>query len=64
MKVQGYNGSMAWDTSFAMQAAVEADLVLEFKERFPAQKSVLSWDMFRKCFDIHPILGTLSIHIF
>lgn len=34
MKVQGYNGSMAWDTSFAMQAAVEADLVLEFKERF------------------------------
>ena len=32
MKVQGYNGSMAWDTSFAMQAAVEADLVLEFKE--------------------------------
>lgn len=32
MKVQGYNGSMAWDTSFAMQAAVEADLVLEFKD--------------------------------
>ena len=39
MKVQGYNGSMAWDTSFAMQAAVEADLVLEFKERFPCPKS-------------------------
>ncbi|CAJ1348635.1 unnamed protein product [Effrenium voratum] len=32
MKVQGYNGSMAWDTSFAVQAAVETDLVDEFKE--------------------------------
>ena len=32
MKVQGYNGSMAWDTSFAVQAAVEADLVAEFKD--------------------------------
>jgi len=30
MKVQGYNGSMAWDTSFAVQAVVEADLVPEF----------------------------------
>ncbi|CAK9018165.1 unnamed protein product [Durusdinium trenchii] len=32
MKVQGYNGSMAWDTSFAMQAAVEGGLVSEFKD--------------------------------
>jgi squalene/oxidosqualene cyclase-like protein len=30
MKVQGYNGSMVWDTSFAMQAAVEAGLEVEF----------------------------------
>ena len=33
MKVQGYNGSMAWDTSFAMQAAVEGGLVSEFKDQ-------------------------------
>jgi len=30
MKVQGYNGSMIWDTSFAVQAAVEAGLSNEY----------------------------------
>lgn len=33
MKVQGYNGSMAWDTAFAVQAAHEAQLVVDFKDR-------------------------------
>jgi len=32
MKVQGYNGSMAWDTAFAVQAAVAADLQDEFPD--------------------------------
>eukprot|EP00928_Gymnodinium_smaydae_P054049 TRINITY_DN37892_c0_g1_i1.p1 TRINITY_DN37892_c0_g1~~TRINITY_DN37892_c0_g1_i1.p1 ORF type:complete len:834 (-),score=165.87 TRINITY_DN37892_c0_g1_i1:132-2582(-) len=32
LKVQGYNGSMAWDTSFALQGAVEAGLQKEFPE--------------------------------
>jgi len=32
MKVQGYNGSMAWDTAFAIQAAAEAQLVEEYPE--------------------------------
>jgi len=32
LKVQGYNGSMAWDTSFAIQAASEAGLQKEFPE--------------------------------
>lgn len=31
MKMQGYNGSQCWDTSFAVQAIVEGNLV----ERFP-----------------------------
>jgi squalene/oxidosqualene cyclase-like protein len=32
MKVQGYNGSMIWDTSFALQAVAEAGLQKEFSE--------------------------------
>lgn len=32
MRAQGYNGSMAWDTAFAVQAVVEAGLVDEFPE--------------------------------
>jgi len=32
LKVQGYNGSMAWDTSFAVQACAEAGLQDEFPE--------------------------------
>eukprot|EP00929_Paragymnodinium_shiwhaense_P104219 TRINITY_DN6837_c0_g1_i1.p1 TRINITY_DN6837_c0_g1~~TRINITY_DN6837_c0_g1_i1.p1 ORF type:complete len:821 (-),score=147.37 TRINITY_DN6837_c0_g1_i1:88-2550(-) len=32
MKVQGYNGSMAWDTAFAIQAVAEAGLEKEFSE--------------------------------
>lgn len=32
MKVQGYNGSMIWDTAFAAQAVVEAQLTSEFPE--------------------------------
>jgi squalene/oxidosqualene cyclase-like protein len=31
MKAQGYNGSMAWDTAFAIQAAAEGDLMKEFQ---------------------------------
>ena len=45
MKVQGYNGSMAWDTSFAMQAAVDSDLVSEFKDCWFFQ--ILSEDRWR-----------------
>jgi squalene/oxidosqualene cyclase-like protein len=30
MKMQGYNGSQCWDTSFALQAIVEAGLASEF----------------------------------
>jgi squalene cyclase len=32
MKMKGYNGSQCWDTSFAVQAIFEADLVEEFPE--------------------------------
>ena len=32
MKMQGYNGSQGWDTSFAMQAIAEAGLIDEFPE--------------------------------
>ena len=32
MKVQGYNGSMAWDTAFAVQAVVEAGMVESYEE--------------------------------
>jgi cycloartenol synthase len=32
MKMQGYNGSQTWDTSFAMQAAVEANLQVHFPD--------------------------------
>jgi len=32
MKMQGYNGSQGWDTSFALQAFAEADLASEFQE--------------------------------
>jgi len=32
LKVQGYNGSMAWDTAFAVQAAAEGGLQKEFPE--------------------------------
>eukprot|EP00933_Yihiella_yeosuensis_P037782 TRINITY_DN3178_c0_g1_i1.p1 TRINITY_DN3178_c0_g1~~TRINITY_DN3178_c0_g1_i1.p1 ORF type:complete len:820 (+),score=142.81 TRINITY_DN3178_c0_g1_i1:135-2594(+) len=32
MRTQGYNGSMAWDTSFAAQGIVEAGLAEEFAE--------------------------------
>ena len=32
MKMQGYNGSQCWDTSFALQAIVEAGLADEFPE--------------------------------
>jgi hypothetical protein len=32
MKMQGYNGSQCWDTSFAIQAVVEGNLVQEFPE--------------------------------
>jgi len=32
MKMQGYNGSMIWDTSFAIQAVIEAGLVDEFPQ--------------------------------
>ena len=30
MKMQGYNGSQCWDTSFAVQAISECDLLDEF----------------------------------
>ena len=30
MKMQGYNGSQCWDTSFAIQAVRECDLLDEF----------------------------------
>ena len=30
MKMQGYNGSQCWDTSFAIQAIFECNLVEEF----------------------------------
>ena len=36
MKVQGYNGSMAWDTAFAVQAVVEAGMVESYQE--PSRK--------------------------
>jgi squalene cyclase len=32
MKMQGYNGSQCWDTSFAIQAVAEANLLDEFPE--------------------------------
>lgn len=32
MKVQGYNGSMAWDTAFAVQAVVEAGMVESYQD--------------------------------
>jgi len=32
LKAQGYNGSMAWDTSFAVQAAAEAGLQKDFPD--------------------------------
>uniref|UniRef100_A0A7S2U1C0 Terpene cyclase/mutase family member n=1 Tax=Lotharella oceanica TaxID=641309 RepID=A0A7S2U1C0_9EUKA len=32
MKMQGYNGSQCWDTSFAVQAAVEGGLAEEFPQ--------------------------------
>ena len=32
MKMQGYNGSQCWDTSFAVQAIVEGNLAEEFPE--------------------------------
>mmetsp|Transcript_17053 Transcript_17053/g.23413 ORF Transcript_17053/g.23413 Transcript_17053/m.23413 type:complete len:914 (+) Transcript_17053:394-3135(+) len=32
MKMQGYNGSQCWDTSFAIQAVYECDLLDEFPE--------------------------------
>ena len=32
MKMQGYNGSQSWDTSFAMQAISEAGLAARFPE--------------------------------
>jgi len=32
MKMQGYNGSQCWDTSFAMQAIVESGMAEEFSE--------------------------------
>jgi squalene/oxidosqualene cyclase-like protein len=40
MKMQGYNGSQCWDTSFAVQAIVEGNLV----ERFPeCSKKIYSY---------------------
>jgi hypothetical protein len=30
--MQGYNGSQCWDTSFAVQAIVEGDMVDQFPE--------------------------------
>eukprot|EP00752_Nemacystus_decipiens_P008292 g7413.t1 len=32
MKMQGYNGSQNWDTSFAMQAMAECELIQDFPE--------------------------------
>jgi len=32
MKMQGYNGSQCWDTSFAIQAIAECKLLDEFPE--------------------------------
>ena len=32
MKMQGYNGSQCWDTSFAIQAINEGDLAVEYPE--------------------------------
>ena len=32
MKMQGYNGSQCWDTSFAIQAFSEAGLIDEFPD--------------------------------
>ena len=32
MKMQGYNGSQCWDTSFCAQALYEANLLEEFPE--------------------------------
>lgn len=32
MKMQGYNGSQSWDTSFAIQAFAEANVLDDFPE--------------------------------
>lgn len=44
MKMQGYNGSQCWDTSFAMQGYYESGLL----DEFPAV-SERAWDFFEKC---------------
>lgn len=44
MKMQGYNGSQCWDTSFAIQGFYEAELMDEFPE-----VSKKAWMFFEQC---------------
>lgn len=44
MKMQGYNGSQCWDTSFAIQGFYEAGLLDEFPET-----SKLAWTFLERC---------------
>lgn len=44
MKMQGYNGSQCWDTSFAIQAYYEAELLDEFPE-----VSRKAWTFLERC---------------
>lgn len=44
MKMKGYNGSQCWDTSFAVQAIFEADLLDEFP-----QVSKKIWSYLERC---------------
>lgn len=44
MKMQGYNGSQCWDTSFAIQAIYECGLLDEFPE---VSKGV--WSYLERC---------------
>lgn len=44
MKMKGYNGSQCWDTSFAIQAIYEADML----EEFPTM-SKKAWDYLERC---------------
>ena len=44
MKMQGYNGSQCWDTSFAIQGFYESQLMDEFPD-----VSKKAWTFFERC---------------
>ena len=44
MKMKGYNGSQCWDTSFAIQAVLEADLL----DEFPVMSRKV-WEYLERC---------------